>query len=416
MRKIVLLLVSTLTLLGTMNVNASSDINSSESYSMDIESFQKGDLDKFESKDVNVKSIKAQEDSLEISFSIEDDDIIISALPKCINYRGDILYFESKIISDKFDVLCVSIEENLQDTFTVSKNNTSLNTDAFIKVILKDRTADKLLITEINDIKNLKINKFEVKEENNDLQYWYTKIVTPIVSELEDDERSTYSLMSNGMIIDYGSYLHIYSYYVMGNKINHYMKVYRALHYPAYISEDSIGTEFYTEIKIAEKKTISTDLPSYNNPTDSCLSIFTPSFKVAINGGGAYISAHWSNGKVHQAAQFDCSILWSYVPYVNDIAKILNSYSNNTTVEKETTYDIFDQLGSGYVKEAQSRITEHLLDTSHCYISKWDLLRTAYTGGEITIEAEYEYMVNVSFDPGDNYVVNKTTTKTIIEK
>lgn len=133
----------------------------------------------------------------------------------------------------------------------------------------------------------------------------------------------------------------------------------------------SLETEFYIEIKIAEKQTISTDLPSYNNPIGSCLSIFTPS---------------------------------------------LNSYLNNTTVDKQTNYDIFDQLGSGYVKEAYSRITEHLLDTNHPYISKSDLLRTAYTGEEITIEAEYEYMVNVSFDPGDNYVVNKTTKKTIIEK
>lgn len=60
-----------------------------------------------------------------------------------------------------------------------------------------------------------------------------------------------------------------------------------------------------------------------------------------------------------------------------------------------------------------SRITSQLKTTAHYYKSEWSLRRIAGATDNLSLSIKYNYMVNVSLNPADNFNVTKTITKTI---
>lgn len=382
MKKIMLVFLVLVMMTGTFSFAFASDneyniIKSSIIYNLDNDSKNlKNDiLDNNKNiTEVTIEDINLTNTELQVNgFSKSvGKNFEINGKAKSIENNYNVIPFEATDDSGNFEVVYISAEKDIANSSLYHKgfykNNRHL--DRVLKIYLKEKNTDNLLITEVFNPNSKWLNKVfnnrETLEVNNQLQFWYVKLFNPEKSVQESDQ----DLFANNDT-DSNKTTHRYKYNHLGGEIYHNIEVSRLIQWP---SELNGQADFYTELRVLDEETYSYDFPNDNND-ESCFELDDVRIDIAVDEGDA-LKEFELDGLVHN--NFDVDVDFGFNTSVSlwGPVSIDLSYS-----ETDKSYDLNDKVThlpngiDGYYRQ-QGVILESgkkLTNPGHYFSCRWNI-------------------------------------------
>ncbi|GMQ61502.1 hypothetical protein [Vallitalea maricola] len=345
---------------------------------------------------ISINQLNLSNKKLYLIGSLQSGEIFnIIATPKKASNKNNIVYFTPDKNQGDFNIINISYQDNPSNgiIYHDEYKNKSKN---ILKVYLQNKHNKKILILEIFNLQIQELNKLlytDLKQDDN-LQYWYTRVIKPEVSQKEIAD-NTFTLKSSAYTKERNNpAIHTLKYNIGGATVYHNMEVHRQIRYPSSFNGDN-EKAFYTKILVAREWTRCYDIPSLNDENGSAIELRRCGIDIATSPYQV-IEAVCVDGLIYRNAKINAKISFNTSMNLKNMITITFSYESSKAALDINKHDnLFDDTRQAGVVTDWDDI---IRGGNHFIGQRWIISNTKPLSGQNYLKARFKYLVGFPLD------------------